>query len=306
MASPVPENTPWGKFFNQLAVDWNKITNGEVELIVYHNGVAGNEKQVVRNLRVGQLQAAVLSTYGLYEISPEVMTMSCPFLIRNDDELDAVLAGLKGELEQKINSKGYFTLAWARVGWVKFFSKQPVFVPADLKKQRMGTNADQAEMNQVFKTMGFQMVPVARDDILIALNSSMVDAVFSSPVAVGSTQAFGLAKNMASINVAPFVGAVIINERTWRNVPEKYKTQMIAAVRRNEAALDRDIRALENEMIKTMGNYGLKVNQLSPAQEQLWYDEIGRSIPQLVGTMFDRAVYGRIEGILRDHRNKRR
>jgi len=89
-------------------------------------------------------------------------------------------------------------------------------------------------------------------------------------------------------------------------VPEKYKAQMIAAVRRNEAGLDRDIRALENEMIKTMGNYGLKVNQLSPAQEQLWYDEIGRSIPQLVGTMFDRAVYGRIEGILRDHRNKRK
>jgi len=306
MASPVPENTPWGKFFNQLAVDWKKITNGEVEMIVYHNGVAGNEKAVVRNLRVGQLQAAVLSTYGLYEISPEVMTMSCPFLIRNDDELDAVLAGLRGELEQKINSKGYFTLAWARVGWVKFFSKQPVFVPADLKKQRMGTNADQAEMNQVFKTMGFQMVPVARDDILIALNSSMVDAVFSSPIAVGSTQAFGLAKNMASINVAPFVGAVIFNERTWRMVPEKYKAQMIAAVRRNEAALDRDIRALENEMIKTMGNYGLKVNQLSPAQEQLWYDEIGRSIPQLVGTMFDRTIYGRIEGILRDHRNKRK
>jgi len=306
MASPVPENTPWGKFFNQLAVDWKRITNGEVELIVYHNGVAGNEKQVVRNLRVGQLQGAVLSTYGLYEISPEVMTMSCPFLIRNDDELDAVLAGLKGDLEQKINSKGYFTLAWARVGWVKFFSKQPVFVPADLKKQRMGTNADQAEMNQVFKTMGFQMVPVARDDILIALNSSMVDAVFSSPIAVGSTQAFGLAKNMASINVAPFVGAVIFNERTWRAIPEKYKPQMIAAVRRNEAALDRDIRALEEEMIKTMGNFGLKVNQLNPAQEQLWYDEIGRSIPQLVGTMFDRAVYGRIETILRDHRSKRR
>ena len=44
MASPVPENTPWGYFFNQLAADWRRITNGEVELIVYHNGVAGSEK----------------------------------------------------------------------------------------------------------------------------------------------------------------------------------------------------------------------------------------------------------------------
>jgi len=305
MASPVPENTPWGRILNQLAADWKRITNGEVEMIIYHNGVIGGEKEVVRNLRVNQIQAAVLSTYGLYEISPEIMTLSCPFLIRDDDELDLVLGGVKGELEGKINSKGFFTVAWSRVGWVKFFSKQPVFVPADLKKQKLGTNADQAEMNQVFKTMGFQMVPVSSNDILIALNSSMVDAVFQSPIAVGSTQAFGLARNMASINIAPFIGAIILNQRTWNAVPEKYKPQMIAAARKNEAELDRAIRGLESDMIKIMGNYGLKVNQLSPAQEQLWHDEIGRAMPSLVGTMFDRGIYGRIEGILRDYRKKR-
>ena len=306
MASSVPENTPWGRFLNQLATDWKKITNGEVEMIIYHNGVAGSEKEVVRNLRVNQIQAAILSTYGLYEISPEVMTLSCPFLIRDDDELDLVLAGLKGELEDKINGKGYFTIAWARVGWVKFFSKQPVYVPADLKKQKMGTNADQAEMNEIFRTMGFQMIPVARNDILIALNSSMVDAVFQSPVAVGSTQVFGLAKNMASINIAPFIGAFVFSQRAWRTIPEKYKPQMIDAVRRNEAELDRSIRELEADMVKTMENYGLKVNQLSPQQEQLWYDEIGKSMPSLIGSMFDRGVYERIEALLREHRNRSR
>ena len=260
---------------------------------------------MVRSLRVNQIQAAVLSTYGLYEISPEIMTLSCPFLIRDDDELDTVLAGVKGELEEKINGKGYFTLAWARVGWVKFFSKQPVYTPADLKKQKLGTNADQAEMNQVFKTMGFQVIPVAHNDILIALNSSMVDAVFQSPIAVGSAQIFGLARNMASINIAPFVGAVVFNQRAWRAIPDKYKPQLIDAIRRNEAQLDLSIRAMEDEMIKTMGNYGLKVNELSPEQKQLWYDEIGRAMPGLIGTMFDRGVYGRIDAILRDHRSRR-
>jgi len=306
MASPIPENTPWGHFFNQLASDWRKITDGEVELIVYHNGVAGTESDVVRSLKLNQIQAAVLSTLGLYEISPEIMTLSCPFLIRNDDELDLILAEVISDLEENINSKGYFTLAWARVGWVKFFSKSPVFAPADLKKQKLGTNADQAELNQVFKAMGFQMVPVERNDILVALSSNMVEAVFQSPVAVGSTQAFGLAKNMASINVAPFLGAVIFNQRAWRSIPDKYKPQMIDAVRKNEAKLDRDIRKLEDDMIKTMGNYGLKVNQLSPQQEQLWYDEIGRAMPGLIGTVFDRKVYERVETILKNYRNGRR
>ena len=303
MASPVPENTPWGQCLDQIAADWKRITNGEVEVIIYHNGVAGSEKDVVRSLRLNQIQAAVLSTIGIYEISPEIMTLSCPFLIRNDEELDLVLAGLKGELEEKINSKDCFTLAWARVGWVKIFSKQPVFVPADLKKQKLGTNAEQAELNQAFKTMGFQMIPVARNDILIALNSGMVDAVYESPIAVGSTQIFGLAKNMASINIAPFMGGIILNQRAWRSIPDKYKPQLIAATRKSEAELDQSIRGLEDDMVKTMGNYGLKVNQVSPEQEQLWYDEIGKVMPSLIGTAFDRDIYNRIEAILKDYRS---
>jgi TRAP-type C4-dicarboxylate transport system substrate-binding protein len=305
MASPVPESTPWGSYLNQVASDWRRITNGEVELIIYHNGVAGSEKDVVRNLRVNQIQAAVLSTLGLYEIVPEVMTLSCPFLIRDDDELDLVLARLKDELEDNINKQGYFTLAWARVGWVKFFSKTPIFTPADLRRQRLGTNADQSEMNLAFRTMGFQMIPVSRNDILIALNSNMVDVVFQSPIAVGSTQAFGLAKNMASINITPFMGAVIFNQRTWRAIPDRYKPQLIESARRNERELDLAVRRLEEDMIRTMGNYGLRVNQLTPEQEQLWYDEIGRVIPELVGTLFDRNLYQRIEAILREHRRGR-
>jgi TRAP-type C4-dicarboxylate transport system substrate-binding protein len=306
MASPIPENTPWGQCLNQIANEWNRITNGQIEVIIYHNGTAGNEKEVVQKLRVNQIQAAVLSSFGIYELSPEVLTVSCPFLIRNDDELDAVLAGVKGELEEKINAKGFFTLAWARVGWVKIFSKSPVFVPADLKKQKLGTNGEQADLNQAFKTMGFQMIPVARNDILIALNSGMVDAIYESPIAVGSTQVFGLAKNMASINIAPFMGGIILNQRAWRAIPERYKPQLIEAARKAEKELDGAVRELEEGMIKTMGNYGLKVNQLSGEQEQLWYDEIGKAMPSLIGTTFDRGVYNRIEAILRDHRNRLR
>ena len=305
MATQVPENTPWGRYFVQIAADWKRITNGEVEMIVYPNGTAGNEETVVRNLRLNQLQAAVLSTFGLTEVAPEVMTLSCPFLIRNNDELDLVLGEIRGELEEKINSRGFYTLAWSRVGWVKIFSKTPVYTPADLKRLKLGTYSEHEKLNQAFKAMGFQMVPVAHNEVLIALNSPMVDAVYQSPIAVGGTQAFGLANNMASINVASFMGAIIVNQRTWNAIPDRYKDEMIAAVRRREAELDRVVRTFEDDMIKLFENYGLKVNQLTGAQEQLWYDEIERAIPGMIGTIFDRSIYNRINTLLQNYRNRR-
>jgi TRAP-type C4-dicarboxylate transport system substrate-binding protein len=305
MASPVPEKTPWGHYLNRIAAEWKRITNGEVTFIIYHNRTAGKESAVVRNMRVNQLQAGVLSTFGLTEIAPEIMTLSCPFFIRNNEELDLVLEELKGDLEAKVNGKDFFTLAWAKVGWVKIFSKQPVFVPADLKKQKLGTINEYEQLNSVFKSMGFQLVPVTVDELLISLSSPMVDAVYENPIAVGSAQIFALANNMATINMAPFMGAIVMNRRTWNAIPDKYKPQLLEAVRKEESELNALVHQFEEDMIRLMEGYGLKVNQLTPEQEQLWYDEVGRVMPTLVGSVFDKDIYNRIDTLLRNYRNRR-
>jgi len=305
MASVVPENTPWGQFLNRIAAEWKRITNGEVDVIVYH-GTAGKEVDIVQKLNVGQLQAGVLSTFGLTEIAPEVMTLSCPLFIRNDDELDLVLDDVKTELEDRINSKGFYTLAWSRVGWIKLFSKAPIFTPNDLKRQKLGTNVDYDKLNQIFKSMGFQMVPAAQDDLLIAMNSPMVDAIYQSPIAVGGAQLFGVAKNMASLNLAPFMGAIILNKRAWNSIPEKYKPRLIEAAKKEERELDKIVRRFEVDMIKTMGTYGLTVNQLTPAQEQIWYDDAEKVMPNMMSTFSDKNLFTRIQNLLNEHRAGRR
>jgi TRAP-type C4-dicarboxylate transport system substrate-binding protein len=105
LVSLVPENTPWGTLLNRMAREWNAATNGEVEMVIYHNNKS-SEADLLRQLNMNQIQAAMLSTLGMKLISPEIMTLSCPFLIRNNTELDLVLNSLKPELEKKINSKG--------------------------------------------------------------------------------------------------------------------------------------------------------------------------------------------------------
>jgi hypothetical protein len=53
-----------------------------------------------------------------------------------------------------------------------------------------------------------------------------------------------------------------------------------------------------------MRNYGLVINQVTPAQQQLWYDDVNRIVPTLLGKTFDRAMYRRIEGILKTRRGQ--
>jgi TRAP-type C4-dicarboxylate transport system substrate-binding protein len=290
-----------------MAREWSAVTNGEVELLVYHNGIAGSEGDVLRKLKGNQVQAAILSSFGLNSIvlNHEIMTLSCPFLIRNNAELDLILQELKPELETRINREGFFTLAWSKAGWVKFFSKAPVFVPGDLKRQKLGINEQEPALMDAFKAMGYQLVPVAMNQVLIYLNGGMIDAVYQSPVNVGGLQIFGVAKNMASINIAPFMGGIVMNQTAWRSIPDRYKPELLRITKRLEAELDAAIQQLEADAIATMKNYGLIINEISPAQEQIWYDDVARVLPSLLGTAFNREIYERIETLLKAHRSGR-
>jgi TRAP-type C4-dicarboxylate transport system substrate-binding protein len=288
-----------------MANEWRTITNGTVELRIYHGGILGDEADVVRKLRLGEVHGGVLTSFGLNTITPEIMTLSSPFLIRDDRELDLVLENLKPELEAKIDEKGFFTLTWSKAGWVKIFSKDPVFVPADLKRQKLGTNPDELQLMQAFKTMGYQVVPMGNNDLVIGLTGGMIDAVYYSPIIIGSLQLFGTAKYMSSMNLAPFMGGLILNNRAWRAVPAQYKEKLLAASRRVGAEMDVAIQKLETDAINTMVQYGLVINRPTVQQEALWYADTEASMPSLLGTTFDRNTYNKIDTLLKAYRSRR-
>jgi TRAP-type C4-dicarboxylate transport system substrate-binding protein len=306
VASQAPEATDWGKALNQISREWSSITNGEVEFRVYPNGTQGkgNENEMLQLLKSNAVQAAVFTSSGLNLISPGIITVSCPFLIRDNNELDAVLTELKGELETRVEKEGYAVLGWSRAGWIKIFSRTPVLVPADLKRLKLGANPLDDKMTQAFTAMGYQTVPVGLNDTLVALNSGKIDAIYNSPIGAGGYQVFGVAKNMTSINVAPFLGGLVLNQRAWRSVPDQYKPRLMEATSRIVRELDHSVTRLEDHVVNEMKKYGLTVHQVSPQQAQLWYDDTARVKSALLGTAFDRDLYQRIESILNNYRNK--
>ena len=304
LASFVPENTDWGRALSQMAGEWARITNGEVEVIVYHNGTAGSEAEVLRKLNINQIQAAVFTSVGLRTVMPELMTVSYPLLIRDDAELNEVLLKIKPELDAKIAENGLITLAWAKAGWVKIFSRNPVFVPNDLRRQKLGADEHDQQMLDAFRTMGFQMVPVKMniEHIQASLGSGSLDALIWSPVDFAANQYFGTLKNMSSVNLSPFMGGLLMSQTAWRRIPEKYRPELLAYAKRIEAITEGSINKLEADAVSVMVRYGLKVSEPNPAQIREWYSEVARYENNLVGDIFDRALYNRIKKIVEEYR----
>ncbi|MDR1908924.1 MAG: TRAP transporter substrate-binding protein DctP [Spirochaetaceae bacterium] len=304
IASVAPEATPYGEALNRMSNEWRRITNGEVELRIYHNGILGQEEDLLRKLRLNEIQGAVLTSFGLNLITPEILTLSCPFFIRDDGELAYVLENIKTDLEARIEEQGFRCLAWANAGWIRIFSRRPVFVPDDLKRQKVASDPSELRLLQVFKTMGYQVVPLGQNDLMMGLSSGMIDALYSSPIAVGGLQLFAVARNMATINIAPFMGGIVLNRQAWRQIPEQYREALIRVNRQIEQSMSDSILRLESDALEAMVQHGLVINRLSPEQDQLWYDDVTAALPSLIGQTFDRDTLNRVDALLRGYRSR--
>ncbi|MBU1080939.1 MAG: TRAP transporter substrate-binding protein DctP [Spirochaetes bacterium] len=303
IGSIAPENTPWGEELNKLAGEWSRISKGQVKMVVYHNGTAGDEPNALRQLKLGQLQGCVFTSFGLAGIAPEFFSLSAPFLIANEEELDYIVAKNRGYMEGLLAKQGIRTLAWSKAGWVRFFSKSQVRVPDDMKKLKLATEPGATTLLQAFKELGYHMVPVALPDTLVALNSGMIEAVYTSPLTVGGMQLFGIAKYMMSLRLSPFLGAIVISEKAWKRIPAELQPLLAEATHRTERILDERIGALEDEAIATMKEYGLVVTETTPEEKALWLRDVEISMPKAVGVSFNKEMYDLVSEQLKAYRS---
>jgi TRAP-type transport system periplasmic protein len=304
LSSGAPESSPWGMALNRLAADWSRISNGQVTVQIYHNGIAGDEPDVVRKMRIGQIQAGIFTSNGLGILSDEVMTFSMPFLIRTDEELEYVLRMVEDDLSASIEQNRFHVIAWSKGGWINIFSASPLRTPSDLRNVRLAATADNQELLQAFRLMGYQAIPVTRNELLTSLNSGMVDAFYSSPIAAAGFQWFARAPQMLDLPIAPFLGGLIISERAWRRVPDNLKPRLVESARRHVASLDTTMEDLESEAVDTMGRYGLQVVNLTDEERALWIQEFERSRSVTVDSVFDKGMYTSIQNHLEEFRRR--
>jgi len=305
LASPLPRESPWGRTLDRIAAEWNRITNGQVRLNVRHGGIEGSESRMFQSLASNSVQAAVFSSFGLSLIDPIIMTLSIPLLIRNESELDAVMREVQADLEARFNSEHYFMLAWSRSGFVNIFSRDPVFTPDDLKRQRVASSPETPEANTAFRTMGFQIFEADWNEVGNRLNAGTVTAIYNQPAAVAAFQLHTIVRNMLYTNIAPVIGGLVINQVTWRRIGElnpRYQQELLTATRRIAMEFDASLPRTVNDAIEIMSRAGLRVNRPNPAQEQLWFNELEQALPSLIGSVYDRDLYTRINNILVRHR----
>jgi TRAP-type C4-dicarboxylate transport system substrate-binding protein len=305
IASSLPRNSPWGRSLDRIAADWSKITSGEITLKVLHQ-YPGSEGEYMMKLRQDKIQGAVFTSIALNQVTPEIMALSIPLFIRNNAELDEVLRQVRPLLDERIERQGFVNLVWAKIGWIKIFSRSPVKVPNDLRRLKVGTSPDERELADAFKAMGFQMVGVNLPEVVQFLNGGKIDAVYQSPISVDSFQLYRVANHMSSINLAPFMGGILLSKMGWERIPERYRPQLLAVTQQAGRDFEASFQKSEEDAIANMRRNGIIVTEASPQDEEEWYRDMAQRLPEMIDkNIFNKEMYDRILVILQNYRQGR-
>lgn len=265
LATLVPEGSVWDKALRDMGAEWSSSTQGRVSLRVYPGGVAGDEPDVVRKMRIGQLQAAAVTTAGLASIDPSFNVFNVPMFFTSYPELYATLDKLEPVLKARLDAKGFVLLSWGHGGWVYFFTKNPVESVDGLRKSKMFTWAGDDEMVSIWKSKGFNPVPLAATDIMTGLQTGMIDSYPTTPLLGLTLQWYRQTPNMVGMGMAPLVGGLVMSKVAWLKLPEADRASVQAACDRMERRLEIEVPRQDTSAVAEMQKRGLKVNAVSAA-----------------------------------------
>ncbi|MEW6336854.1 MAG: TRAP transporter substrate-binding protein DctP [Acidobacteriota bacterium] len=295
MATLVPQGSAWHTTLQEMAEAWKAASGGKVTLRLYPGGVAGDDSDVVRKMRLGTLDAGLLTAVGLADVDRSVFALAVPMAYESYDEVDHVLEKMSPRLEQAFEAKGFIVLNWADAGWLRFFTKSPVRTPDDLRALKLFVWSGDSLAVEMWKAAGFNPVPLPSTEIATALQTGLVSAVPTTPQAAVLLQWYVHAPNMTEIDWALLLGGTMIAKRTWEKIPVDLRPALRDAAREAGRKWREQTRAAAERDVDAMKARGLKVWELDAASEAAWRKAVDAAYPTLRGSFvpteaFDTAL----------------
>jgi TRAP-type C4-dicarboxylate transport system substrate-binding protein len=301
-ATLAPRGSSFHQSFQSMGQRWRESTNGRVGVTIYP-GTQGGESAIVRRMGINQLQGAMLTAggMGLIDKSPTALQL-LPMMFQSWAEVDHVRETMRPRLEEAFNRRGYAVLFWGDAGWVRWFTKERIERPADLKGKKIFASAGDTESMEIMKDY-YDPVALEPDKIFTALTTGLIEGVTLPPFLANFTQVATVAKHMLDLKYTPVTGALLVTRRTWEKLPADLRETMRVVAEETGAEVRKNSREEDDAAIDAMkNNQGLQITVATPEIEREWRTAIAHAYPQIRGTLVPAPLFDEVEKLLKEFR----
>ncbi|HET6348404.1 MAG TPA: TRAP transporter substrate-binding protein DctP [Candidatus Krumholzibacteria bacterium] len=302
LATLAPEGSTWMKTMHKIDDDVRTRTDNRVGFKFFPGGVQGDEKDVIRKIRVGQIHGAGFTGFGLGSIVPEVRVLELPFMFDNVEELDYVRSQTNDYYEKAFDEQGYTLLGWTDVGFVYLFTHTPVRNPEDMATCKWWIWSGDRLAEIFFKAFKIAPIPLAAPDVLTSLQTGVVDAVYASPLACVALQWYSRVKYMSDVPITHGISAVIVSKKSLAGVSDADIAVIKDVTHQHLADLTAKTRTQNQEAIEEIKKEGVEVVAVDPAARKEFTERGRAAWSDGVGTLYSQELLDRVKKLLADYR----
>ena len=267
LATLAPEGSPWIQVLKAAADETQQKTGNAVQFKIYPGGVMGDERDMVRKMHIGQLQAAMLSSASLASMYPEIDVLQTPFLFDSYPETDFVVGKMEDGFKSGLEKNGYVALGWSEAGFVYLMSTVPVETLELLRKAKVWIWNDSPMSKAIFEEAGVIGVPLSISDVLVGLQTGLVEVVYVPPSVAVALQWFTRIKYITDAPLNYMLGGLVAKKEAFDKIDPQHQSLVKEVFQRHMTRLKEIIRAENQEALTVMQKQGIKL--ISPGKAQI-------------------------------------
>ena len=297
-----PEGSSWVKALNAINAEVMKNTGNTVQFKIYAGGVLGDETDMLRKLKIGQIQGVALTSAGLSSLFREMDVLQVPFLFQNYEEVDAVSKKMDPFFRKGFEDNGYVLLGWSEAGFVYLMSTVPIASVADLRKHKVWIWEDSPMSKAIFDEAGVKAIPLTIPDVLVGLQTGLVEVVYAPPSGAISLQWFTKIRYLTDVPLIYLAGGVVVKKDIFKQLPQSHQNSVLESFQQRQDPLKTVSRNENRDAIKVMVKNGVKI--ITPSKDQIEeYRKLSnRALEHISGPTFSKKVLDEVTSLLESYR----
>lgn len=271
IATLAPEGSFWMTEMRQGAKDIEEATGGRVKLRIYPGGTMGADQTVLRKMRIGQLHGGMMTGQSLATVTSDLQLYGLPFLFKSYDEVDAVRERMDATLIQKLDAKGYISFGLLEGGFAYIMSKKPATDLADFKGQKAWSPEGDIIAGAIYDAAGLSPVPLPLSDVLIGLQTGLIDTVAGPPVAAVALQWFTRTKYLTDLPILYTFGSIVVSRKAFDKIDAADRKIVREILGRVSSRLDDRTRSDNEQAREALAKQGIEFITVDAAKLEQWH-----------------------------------
>lgn len=291
-----PEGTSWAINLKKMVKEISLVTNKEVRFKIYFNGKQGDEPDVLRKIRVGQLHGGIFSGKTLGDINGDVRVIEIPFTFDHDrTRAWKTVENMAPFFNKKFIKNEFINLGFFEIGMVYLVSKKKLTSLKKMKGIKIWAWEGDALASAIIESMNFISIPLPLPDVLSSLSTGIVDATYSPPLAIVALQWSTKIKYLLNYPLTYAIGAFLIGQKSWNKIPVKYHDKIKKICSSSFKKLNEANEKENNDSLDILKSFGVTFINF-PKEDYSFVKNIrSKVIKKLEGKLFSKNALKRFD-----------